>query len=55
MVLAIFMVLWVDWENFDAIKKENVDLIKEALKQIRNDEPIDENHRKCLSELPYLF
>ena len=30
-------VLWIDWENFDAMPKEIVDLIKSALQKIKNE------------------
>ena len=34
-------VLWMDWKNFTALEKGKVDLIEDAFKKIRNDEPIN--------------
>ena len=48
-------VLWVDWDSFDTLQKEKVELLKDAFKKIRNDEPIDKQHRQCISELADQF
>ena len=48
-------VLWMDWKNFTALEKGKVDLIEDAFKKIRNDEPINKNHKQCLSEFADLF
>ena len=48
-------VLWVDWDSFDTLQKEKVELLKDAFKKIRNDKPINKQHRHCISKLADQF
>ena len=48
-------VLWVDWDNFSGLDIEKVKIVKDAFEKIRNEEPISEKHKQCISEFADLF
>ena len=48
-------VLWVDWENFTGLPKENVEAIQEAFKKIKADEPLNNIEKKSLAEFADKF
>ena len=43
-------VLWIDWENFDAMSKDKVDLIKSALEKMKNEKKLGPDEKGALAQ-----
>jgi len=43
-------VLWIDWENIDILSKKDTQLIKDALKKIKNEQKIEDNERNAIAK-----
>ena len=42
-------VLWIDWENIDILSKKDTQLIKDALKKIKNEQKLEVNERNAIA------
>ena len=42
-------VLWLDWDQIDAMSKEDIKLIKDSLRKIKEDEELDGPDKKAIS------
>ena len=42
-------VLWIDWENIDILSKKDTQLIKDALKKIKNEQKLEDNERNAIA------
>ena len=48
-------VLWVDWQKFIGLEATKTKCLADALERIKNEEIIDETHKKCIQEFADLF
>ena len=48
-------VLWLDWEKFDALPKDDVKLLKNAFEMIKKEEKLESSEKKSVANFADLF